>query len=116
MICSDQLCPHIYYPFGLYFQVKTALTPLGHIRLSRKKISRSHPDDFACARDGAARDGQINPLCTLAPVPTAKSGVETPQRVFGTAPSHTKCKLIPDTYYNETNEDNAYWYYYNILF
>ena len=74
-----------------YFQAKTAFTPPGHVRLPRKQKKQLLTQTISFvpgrARAGAARDGQIPPLCTPAAVPTAKSGAETSKQGSGTARS-----------------------------
>ena len=74
---------------------------MDHVRQKKHQPTQSISCVPGRAPADAARDGRIHPLCIPAPVPTAKSGVETPQRVSGTGAQN---------YYNADDDD-----YYSIL-
>ena len=67
---------------NIYFQAKTAFIPPGHSRLPRKQM-RQQLIQASAGRHGARR--RIPPLGTSPPVPSAKSGAETPQDVCTSA-------------------------------
>ena len=80
--------------------------------MPRKQKKQSNTHTFSLvpgrARAGAARYGRIHPLCTPAPIPTAKPGPETPQRVSGTArPTRISTLLIINNALLDSGERTA---------